>query len=157
MKRREFITLLGGAAALWPFGAHAQQGRLPRVDALVLTSADAQSLGKELRDGLRDLGYVEGQNFALDFRSADGNADRLSDLAAELVRLQVDVIVAAYTPCAVAPVPAPLMTATRRDGRSRLDSEHFRCCPRTCRPPRDTLSARQTSRTGRAMPWQRDT
>jgi putative ABC transport system substrate-binding protein len=99
MKRREFITLLGGGAALWPIGAHAQQARLPRVGALVLTSADAQSLGKELREGLRDLGYVEGQTFAFESRSADGNADRLPELAAELVRLQVDVIVAAYTPC----------------------------------------------------------
>ena len=102
MRRREFITLLGGAAA-WPLGARPQQGgKLPRVGVLVLTSADAQSLGKELREGLRELGYVEGQNFALEFRSADGNTDRLPDLAADLVRLQVDLIVVYYTPCAVA-------------------------------------------------------
>jgi putative ABC transport system substrate-binding protein len=102
MRRREFILLLGGTAAAWPLAAQAQQSRLPRIGALVLTSADAQSLGNELREGLRELGYVEGQNFAFEFRSADGDAGRLPDLAAELVRLRVNVIVAAYTPCAVA-------------------------------------------------------
>ena len=101
MRRRDAIAVIGGAA-LWPLAIHAQQSRLARVGALVLTNADAQSLGKELREGLRELGYVEGQNFAFELRSADGNADRLPELAAELVRLQVDVIVAAYTPCALA-------------------------------------------------------
>jgi putative tryptophan/tyrosine transport system substrate-binding protein len=101
VKRRSFITLLGGAAA-WPLAARAQHGKLPRIGALVLTSTDAQVLGKELREGLREVGYIEGQNFALEIRSADGNADRLPELAAELVRLPVDVIVAAYTPCALA-------------------------------------------------------
>jgi len=98
MKRREFITLLGGATA-WSLSARAQQGRSARIGALVLTTADAESLGKELREGLRELGYVEGRNFTLELRSAEGSADRLPDLAAELVRLQVDVIVAAYSPC----------------------------------------------------------
>src|SRR5262245_2922880 len=100
--RREFITLLGSAVAAWPLAARAQQGRLPRVGTLVLTGTDAQVLGNELREGLRELGYVEGQNFVFEVRSADGNADRLPELAAELVRLPVDVIVAAYTPCALA-------------------------------------------------------
>jgi putative ABC transport system substrate-binding protein len=68
----------------------------------VLTSADAQSLAKALRQGLRELGYTEGQNFAFEIRSADGNAERLTDLAAELVRLPVDVIVATFTPCVLA-------------------------------------------------------
>jgi putative tryptophan/tyrosine transport system substrate-binding protein len=103
MRRRAFITLLGGAAAAWPLAARAQQpGKLPRIGGLVLTSTDAQSLGTELREGLRELGYAEGQNFALELRSAEGNADRLPDLAAELVRLAVDVIVATFTPCALA-------------------------------------------------------
>ena len=102
MRRRDFIRLLGGAAA-WPLAARAQQaGKLPRIGGLVLTSTDAQSLGTELREGLRELGYAEGQNFALELRSAEGNADRLPDLAAELVRLPVDVIVATFTPCALA-------------------------------------------------------
>ena len=102
MRRREFITLLGGAAAAWPLAASAQQGKLLRIGALVLTSADAQSLGRALREGLRELGYAEGQNFAFEFRSADGNTDRLPELAAELVRLPVDVIVATFAPCALA-------------------------------------------------------
>ena len=75
MRRREFIALVGGAAVpslLWPRAARAQQPRLARIGALVLTSADAQSLGNELREGLRELGYVEGQNFVFEFRSADG-------------------------------------------------------------------------------------
>jgi ABC-type uncharacterized transport system substrate-binding protein len=101
MRRREFITLLGGAAA-WPVAASAQQGKLLRIGALVLTSADAQSLGRALREGLREFGYAEGPNFAFEFRSADGNTDRLPELAAELVRLPVDVIVATFTPCALA-------------------------------------------------------
>ena len=100
--RRELLAALGFAAAAWSFAARAQQGRLPRIGALVLTSVDAQAFGKELRDGLRELGYVEGQNFALEVRSAEGNADRLPQLAAELVSLRVDVIMAVYTPCALA-------------------------------------------------------
>ena len=102
MKRREFITLLVGAGAGWPLAARAQQRKLARIGALVLTSADAQSLGQALREGLREFGYAEGQNFALEVRSADGNTDRLPDLAADLARLPVDVIVATFTPCALA-------------------------------------------------------
>ena len=101
MKRRAFIGLLGGAAVA-PLVANAQQGKLARIGALVLTSADAQSLAKALREGLREFGYAEGQNLVFEFRSADGNADRLPNLAAELVRLPVDVIVATFTPCALA-------------------------------------------------------
>src|SRR5262245_30312662 len=102
LQRREFITLLGGATA-WSLSARAQQGRLARIGALVLTTADAESLGKDIREGLRELGYVEGRNFTLELRSAEGSADRLPDLAAELVRLQVDVIVAAYRPASRRP------------------------------------------------------
>jgi putative tryptophan/tyrosine transport system substrate-binding protein len=102
IRRREFIALLGSGVAARPLPTYAQQLRLPRIGALVLTRADAQSLGSELREGLRELGYVEGRNFVFEFRSADGDADRLADLAAELVRLRVDVLVAAYTPCALA-------------------------------------------------------
>ena len=101
-KRREFISLVGGAAAAWPLAARAQQRRLARIGALVLTIADAESLGRALREGLHELGYTEGQNFTLEFCSADGNADRLPDLAAELVRMPVDLIVATFTPCALA-------------------------------------------------------
>ena len=102
MRRREFITLLGGAAVAWPFAARAQQAKVYRVGALYIGLADAESFKKELRDGLRELGYVEGQNIAFEFRSAEGKLDRLPELASELVRLKVDLIVALYVPCALA-------------------------------------------------------
>jgi putative ABC transport system substrate-binding protein len=63
VKRREFITLLGGAAAAWPLAARAQPVKLAQIGVLVLTNADGQSLTRELRLGLRDLGYAESQNF----------------------------------------------------------------------------------------------
>jgi ABC-type uncharacterized transport system substrate-binding protein len=102
MKRRTFITLLGGAAAAWPVAARAQQSRVWRVGALILGNADAQSFGSELREGLRKSGFVEGQNIQYEFRPAGGNIALLPVLAAELVALKVDVIVALYTPCALA-------------------------------------------------------
>ena len=101
MKRREFITLIGGAAT-WPLAARAQQPRAARVGALYIGLADGELFKKELQEGLRELGYVAGQNIEFDFRSADGKADRLPALAAELVRLKVDVIVALYVPSALA-------------------------------------------------------
>ena len=101
MRRREFIAALGGAA-VWPLAARAQQSKMARIGALYIGLADSESFKKELREGLRELGYVEGQNIAFEFRSADGKLDRLPELAAELVRLKVDVIVALYTPCALA-------------------------------------------------------
>lgn len=102
MRRREFIAALGGAAATWPFAVRAQQRKFARIGLLVLTTADAQSLGRSLREGLRQFGYVEGQNLAFEFRSADGSVDRLPELAAELARLPVDLIAATFTPCALA-------------------------------------------------------
>jgi putative ABC transport system substrate-binding protein len=101
LKRRQFITLLGGAVA-WPLGALAQQLRPARVGALYIGLADAESFQKELREGLRELGYIQGQNITFEFRSAEGKLDRLPALASELVRLKVDVIVALYVPCAMA-------------------------------------------------------
>src|SRR5436305_8878800 len=101
MKRREFITLLGGAAA-WPLAARAQQSKVARIGALYIGLADAESFKRELREGLREFGYMEGQNITFEFRSAGGRLDQLPELAAELVRLKVDVIVALYVPCALA-------------------------------------------------------
>jgi putative ABC transport system substrate-binding protein len=101
IRRRKFITLLGGAAA-WPLAARAQQSKVARIGVLYIGLADAESFKKELRDGLRELGYVEGQNIAFEFRSAEGKLDRLPELASELVRLKVDVIVALYVPSALA-------------------------------------------------------
>jgi hypothetical protein len=101
MRRRDFIKFVAGSATVWPLTTRAQQSKLVRIGALYMGTADAESFKKELRDGLRELGYVDGQNTAFEFRSAEGNADRLPVLAAELVRLKVDVIVALYVPLAL--------------------------------------------------------
>jgi putative ABC transport system substrate-binding protein len=102
MRRREFISLLGSAAVAWPLVARAEQSKMARIGALYIGTADAESFKKELREGLRELGYVEGQNIAFEFRSAEGKLDRLPQLAAELVRLKVDVIVTLYVPPSLA-------------------------------------------------------
>ena len=93
MRRREFITLIGGAAAAWPLSTGAQPARVPRVGVLTPAQSDATPVFNGLRKGLRDLGYIEGQTIILEFRPARGNLDALPGLAAELVRLPVDVIV----------------------------------------------------------------
>ena len=94
MRRRTFITLLGGAAA-WPLAARAQQaGKVYRIGILEMISAASNTANFDsLRKGLRDLGYVEGQNLVIDYRSADGRPERFPQLAAELARLNVDLIV----------------------------------------------------------------
>jgi putative ABC transport system substrate-binding protein len=102
MRRRQFITLLGGAAAVWPIKARGQQTSIVRIGALYIGLADSQSFKKEFQEGLREFGYLEGQNIAFEFRSAEGKLERLPELAADLVRLKVDVIVALYVPCALA-------------------------------------------------------
>jgi putative ABC transport system substrate-binding protein len=102
MRRRQFIALLGSAMMARPLAARAQQSKLARIGALYIGLADAQSFKKELREGLGELGYVEGRSIAFEFRSAEGKLDRLRELADELVRLKVDVIVALYVPCALA-------------------------------------------------------
>src|SRR5262245_17806844 len=99
MRRREFITLLAtGAAAAWPLAARAQQPKVPTIGALVIGNTDPEEFWRVFRQGLRDLGYVEGQNIRFEFRSAEGQVNRVPDLAAELVRLKVDVIVTWFTP-----------------------------------------------------------
>ena len=102
MQRRVFLGLLSAAAASWPVALYGQQTKIVRIGALYLGNADAESFKTNLREGLRELGYVEGQNIAFEFRSAEGKADQLPLLAGELVRLKVDVIVALYVPCALA-------------------------------------------------------
>jgi putative ABC transport system substrate-binding protein len=102
MRRRELFTLLGGVAVGWPIAVLAQPSKVARIGVLYIGLADAESFKKELRDGLRELGYVEGQNIAFEFRSAEGKLDRLPELASELVRLKVDLIVALYVPSALA-------------------------------------------------------
>jgi putative ABC transport system substrate-binding protein len=97
MKRREFITLAGGAAAAWPLAANAQQkGKLPLVGVLNPGSTDTPgTIG--FYDGLRELGYSEGLNIAIERRYGDWNTDRFQQLAADLVRLKVDVLVVVST------------------------------------------------------------
>ena len=102
MQRREFIAFFGGTVATWPFAAHAQQPKMYRVGGLLLGIADADSFRTELSEELRKFGYVEGRNLLFEFRSAEEKLDLLPKLAAELVALKVDVIVALYTPCAFA-------------------------------------------------------
>ena len=102
--RRQLITLLGGAAAVWPFAAPAQpSGKTYRIGFLGPTSyAERKRDIDALRSGLRQLGYEEGRNIVIHYRWAEGRYDRLAELAAELVKLNVDVIVTASTPGALA-------------------------------------------------------
>jgi putative tryptophan/tyrosine transport system substrate-binding protein len=96
MRRREFTNLVAGVVVAWPFAARAQQTRRPKLGVLLVGSRETFS--RFFGEGLRELGYIDGQNITIELRSADEKLDRLPDLAAELVRLGVDVIIASETP-----------------------------------------------------------
>src|SRR5262249_16121376 len=120
VRRRAFISLLGGAAA-WPLAARAQQpGKLPTIGFLGATTASAQ---RELTDAfvqrLRELGWVEGRTVAIEYCGAEGRSERLAEFAAEFVRLKVDVILTHNTPPVLAAKQAtsviPIVFATAAD------------------------------------------
>src|SRR5262249_37627752 len=180
MRRRTFITLLGGAAAAWPLAARAQQPgeRIRRIGVLMPFSADdpvVEARKRVLEQALAQLGWKLGTNLALEYRLPGGGAESVRRQASELVALAPDVIVTAGSlapspvleatrtiPVVMTNVPDPVgadwvQSLARPGGNATgftnfegdvtaadpLVSEHFRCCPRTCRPLRDTLSARR--------------
>jgi putative tryptophan/tyrosine transport system substrate-binding protein len=103
LRRRQFLAFVGNAALFcWSSVAEAQQARLRRIGALILGNSDAESFRRELLAELGKSGSVEGRNFVLELRSAEGNIGLLPKLAEDLVALKVDVIVALFTPCALA-------------------------------------------------------
>src|SRR4051812_7588693 len=101
MRRRDLIGAVAGAVVAASWRAHGQPVAIRRVGALHGGGADTESFVRELRDGLRDLGYVEGVSLVFDVRSAQGDLSRLPELAADLVRSNVDVIVTLYTQPAI--------------------------------------------------------
>ncbi len=128
MKRREFIAALGGAAS-WPVGAARGQqlGKIPRIGFLATGSLEqlrnSPVMINAFRQGLRELGYVEGENILVEYRTADSKIERFVDQASEFVRLKVDIIVASNTPAARAaqqatntiPIVVPVMGDPVRD------------------------------------------
>jgi ABC-type uncharacterized transport system substrate-binding protein len=96
MRRRDFIAVLAGSATAWPFGVRAQQPKPVKLGVLLVEKREPFS--RVFSEGLREFGYIDGQNMQIEYRSAEGKLDRLPSLAAELVGLKVDIIVASETP-----------------------------------------------------------
>jgi putative ABC transport system substrate-binding protein len=109
MKRRQFITLVGGAAVAWPLAGRAQQDGTRHIVGRFSASSAINPLLEEVTDALRELGWVEGKNIAFERRYAENHLERLPELAADLVRLKVDVIVADGT---LAPLAAKRTSST---------------------------------------------
>ena len=102
MRRREFIALLGSTAIAHPLAVRAQQPKVPTIGVLVRAAPGWEQFWRLFREALRELGYVDGLTVRFEFRSDQGEMSRLPEMAAELVRLKVDVIVTWFTPSAVA-------------------------------------------------------
>jgi putative ABC transport system substrate-binding protein len=102
MRRRQFITLLGGAAASWPLAARAQDAaKIPRIGILdFFSSAASADFLEPFREGLRELGHLEGRNILVEYHSAEQRGERAAAIAADLVKREVDIIVAVATPAA---------------------------------------------------------
>jgi putative ABC transport system substrate-binding protein len=121
MRRREFITLLGGVAATWPIAARAQQqGKLPTIGFLgPSTPSTLSHLAAAFVQRLREVAWIEGRTVSIEYRWTEGRPDRAAAIAAELVRLKVDVIVTASTPAVLAAKQAtsviPIVFATAGD------------------------------------------
>src|SRR5712691_12047683 len=119
MPRRTFLAMIGGDLVAAPRAAEAQPAKAPRVGLLGLGSAESSPLFEALRQGLRERGWVEGQNIAFEDRTTVGNYSRLPDVAAELVRLKVDIIVTWGTTPALAARKAtgtiPIVTTSGSD------------------------------------------
>jgi putative tryptophan/tyrosine transport system substrate-binding protein len=120
MRRREFITLFGGTAAGWPLAARAQQpGKLPMIGFLGATASIESQRVAAFVQRLRELGWIDGRNLAIEYRWAEGRNERYAEIAAEFVRLKVDVIVTVGTPATLAAKQAtaviPILFVTASD------------------------------------------